>query len=66
MKQLPIPGLKQCPCVGVILYSLHGPSGFGEGAGPEVSTSHVFPKNVVAAIIKKAHRSMEGFHMLQP
>ena len=50
MKQFPIPVLKECPCEGAFLFSLRVPSGFGGRAGSAVSTSHVFPQGVLAAI----------------
>ena len=43
MKQLPIPVLKACPCVGASLYSLCVLSGFGGRAGSEVSVGCFSP-----------------------
>lgn len=48
MKQLPIPVLMLCPCVGASLYSQHVLGVFGEKVGSEVSMDHVFPQGVLA------------------
>ena len=50
MKQLPVPVLKGCPCVGASLYSLFVPSGFGGSPGSDVSTNLIFAHGVLAAI----------------
>ena len=50
MNKLPVPVLKGCPCVGTCLCSLCVLSGFGGRAGSDVSTGHVFPQDVLAAI----------------
>ena len=42
--------LKGCPCVGISLYSLHVPNGFGDRAEFGVNTIHVFPQGTVTAI----------------
>ena len=60
MKQLPIPVLKACPCVGVSPCSLHVPSGFGGRAGPEVSTNHVFTWGALAAATLAGHGAGVG------
>lgn len=39
-----LPTVKGCPYVGVSIYSLHVPSGFGGRAGYDVVTSYVFPQ----------------------
>ena len=36
--------------MGVTLYSLHVPSGFGGRAGSDMSMSHIFPHGVLAGI----------------
>lgn len=47
-KSLPLL-LKGYPYVGAPLYSLCVPSGFGERAGSDMSTSHIFPQGVLKA-----------------
>ena len=42
--------LEGCPYVGVSLYSLQGPSGFGGRTGFDVSTSHTLPQGVLVAV----------------
>ena len=60
MKLLPTLVLKGCPFVGVSLYRLCVPHGFGGRAGSEVSTSHVFPQGVLAAIISVGGGTGDG------
>ena len=50
MKSLPIPVLKGYPCVGAPLCSLRVPGGFDVRARSEVSSSHILPQSVLAAI----------------
>lgn len=50
MKQLLMAVLKGCPCLGISLYSILVPSGFGGRAGSDVNRSFVFPHFVLAAI----------------
>ena len=42
--------LKEYPYVGVLVYSLSVPSGFGGRAGFDMNTSHVFSQSGLAAI----------------
>ena len=50
MKQFNIAVLKWYPYVEVALYNLPVPSGFGRRAGFDMSTSHILPQAVLAAI----------------
>ena len=58
VKLLPISVLEVCLCVGSSLCSLCVPRVFGETAGPEVSTGHVFPRVILAIIILPIHKHL--------
>ena len=60
MKQLPIPVLKVCPCVGTSLFSLHVYSSFAGRAGSEVSIVCVFPWGELAASVLVGGRAGVG------